>query len=154
MKKLRFWPCGICLELALGSPIPPVSIRLGTTRRANALITRRGARTAPVTTRGFRDVLEIGYQNRPKLFELNIRKPSPLYSLAIEIDERMSATGDVLKSPNPEEIREQLRRLRAENIESLAICLLHGSEYPAHERIVADLARRVGFDEISVSHMK
>jgi len=140
------------LGLALGSPIPPVSIRLGTTRGTNALITRRGARSALVTTRGFKDVLEIGYQNRPKLFELNIRKPLPLYSLAIEIDERMSATGDVLKSPNPEEIREQLLRLQAENIESLAICLLHGSEYPAHERMVADLARRVGFDEISVSH--
>ena len=97
-------------------------------------------------------MLEIGYQNRPKLFELNIRKPSPLYSLAIEIDERISATGNMLKSPNPKEIREQLLRLRDENIESLAICLLHGSEYPAHERIVADLARRVGFDEISVSH--
>ena len=132
--------------------IPPISIRLGTTRGTNALITRRGARTALVTTRGFMDVLEIGYQNRPKLFELNIHKPQSLYSIAIEIDERMSATGEILNPPDVNEVREQLCQLQAAKVESLAICLLHGAEFSAHERIVADIAHQLGFEEISVSH--
>ena len=75
------------LGLAAGEPIPPVSVRLGTTRGTNALITRRGARTALVITLGFGDLLEIGYQNRPRLFELAIHKPPPLAAAVIEIDE-------------------------------------------------------------------
>ena len=63
------------LGLPLAAPIPPVAVRLGTTRGTNALLTRRGAQTALVTTRGFGDILHIGYQNRPRLFDLAIRKP-------------------------------------------------------------------------------
>jgi 5-oxoprolinase (ATP-hydrolysing) len=137
---------------SLGAALPPVAIRLGTTRGTNALITRRGARTALVTTRGFGDILHIGYQNRPKLFELNIRKPQPLFSATIEINERIAADGNVLVPPDPDEVRRQLIDLRSQQIESLAICLLHGSEYPAHERLVADIACDVGFEEVSVSH--
>jgi 5-oxoprolinase (ATP-hydrolysing) len=140
------------LGLPLREPFPAAQVRLGTTRGTNALITRRGARTAFVTTRGFGDVLHIGYQNRPKLFELNIRKPTPLFCAVVEIDERVTATGKVLVAPNPLAIRDQLLQLRSQDIESLAICLLHGSAYPAHENLVAKIAREVGFEEISVSH--
>src|SRR5581483_5203755 len=66
------------LGLRLDEPIPPCTVRLGTTRGTNALLTRRGAKTAFLTTRGFADILHIGYQNRPKLFELAIKKPDPL----------------------------------------------------------------------------
>ena len=66
------------LGLRRSAPLPRVSVRLGTTRGTNALITRTGARTALVTTRGFGDILQIGYQNRPRLFDLAIRKPEPL----------------------------------------------------------------------------
>jgi 5-oxoprolinase (ATP-hydrolysing) len=140
------------LGLPLGESFPAAQVRLGTTRGTNALITRRGARTAFITTRGFGDVLHIGYQNRPKLFELNIRKPVPLFCAVVEIDERVTATGEILVTPNPLAIRAQLLQLRSQNIESLAICLLHGSADPAHENLVAEIASEVGFEEISVSH--
>ncbi len=132
--------------------IPPVVVRLGTTRGTNALLTRRGTRTAFVTTRGFGDILHIGYQNRPKLFELNIRKPTPLFSAVVEIDERVATTGEVIIAPHPVAIRQQLTALRSQNIESLAVCLLHGYEHAAHEKLVGQIAREVGFEEISLSH--
>ena len=134
-----------------GAPIPPVRVRLGTTRGTNALITRRGAKTALVTTYGFGDILHIGYQNRPKLFELAIKKPVPLFAAVVEIDERVTADGQVLLAPNETRVREQLRELKSHGIESLAVCLLHAFKYPAHEEIVARIAREVGFGEISVS---
>ncbi len=139
------------LGLGVRDPIPPVAVRLGTTRGTNALITRRRARTALVTTRGFGDVLAIGYQNRPRLFELAIRKPAPLYAAVVEIDERVAADGVVLKSPDPSAIRRLLADVREQGIESLAICLLHGSAHPGHERLVAGIAREIGFHDVSVS---
>ena len=140
------------LGLPLSELVPPISLRLGTTRGTNALITRSGARTALVTTRGFGDVLEIGYQARPRLFDLTVRKPPPLTSAAIEIDERVTHTGEVLAAPREAVIRQQLESLRTAGIESLAICLLHADRHPAHEQFVARLAHEVGFAEISASH--
>lgn len=139
------------LGLAWNDPLPPVQVRLGTTRGTNALITRRGARTALVTTRGFGDILHIGYQNRPRLFDLDIRKPVPLFESVVEIDERVTTDGQVLHSPDAPAIREALSGLRRQGIESLAICLLHGSRHPQHECLVAEVAREVGFAELSVS---
>ncbi len=140
------------LGLRQDQSIPPVSMRLGTTRGTNALLTRRGARTAFVTTRGFGDVLRIGYQQRPKLFQLDIEKPSPLFGAVVEIDERILADGTVRRAPNVNEVRRQLLELQSQGVESIAICLLHADRYPAHERLVAQVAREVGFREISVSH--
>lgn len=140
------------LGLRRDEAIPPISVRLGTTRGTNALLTRGGARTAFVTTRGFADILRIGYQNRPRLFDLNIVKPAPLYEAVVEIQERIGADGTSLCPPLADEVRAQLQALRQSGIESLAICLLHGSEYPLHEQLVEQIAREVGFQEISVSH--
>ena len=140
------------LGLAASEPIPRVSVRLGTTRGTNALITRRGAKTALLTTRGFGDLPQIGYQNRPRLFELAIHKLPALPAVVVEMDERIAADGSILQSPDPEKIRRQLAALRPLGIESLAICLLHGFAYPAHEQLVAQIAREAGFDEISVSN--
>ena len=140
------------LRLSAGAPIPPVRVRLGTTRGTNALITRRGAKTALVTTRGFGDILHIGYQNRPKLFDLAIKKPVPLFQSVVEIDERVTAEGQALRAPDERQVREQLSDLKSQGIESLAICLLHAFKCPAHEEIVARLAREAGFNEISVSN--
>src|SRR5690606_30540226 len=96
------------LGLRLDQPIPPSIVRLGTTRGTNALLTRRGARVAFLTTRGFADLLAIGNQDRPKLFELNIQKPTPLYEVAVEIDERIAADGSVLRTIDGSAVREQL----------------------------------------------
>jgi 5-oxoprolinase (ATP-hydrolysing) len=139
------------LGLGLDTQIPPVVVRLGTTRGTNALITRRGAKTALVTTRGFADILFIGYQNRPKLFELSIKKRVPLFAAVVEIDERVTSDGQVLLAPRPERVREQLSELRTSGIDSLAICLLHAYRFAEHEELVAQIARQVGFGEISVS---
>jgi 5-oxoprolinase (ATP-hydrolysing) len=139
------------LGLPKGAPLPPVSVRLGTTRGTNALLTRRGARVAFVTTRGFADVLRIANQDRPRLFDLDIRKPAPLFETVVEIDERLDATGAVLVAPCLDEVRRDLERLRKSGIESLAICLLHAFANPAHEELVAGVAREVGFREVSVS---
>jgi len=139
------------LGLRLDEPIPPIVVRLGTTRGTNALITRRGAPTALVTTKGLGDILHIGYQNRPRLFDLAIKKPVPLFTSVIEIDERITHEGHVLAAPDPTIVREQLTQLKSHSVQSLAVCLLNAYEHPAHELLVERIAREVGFDEISVS---
>ncbi len=141
------------LGLPRREPIPPVAIRLGTTRGTNALLTRSGAPTALVTTTGFGDVLRIGYQNRPRLFDLTIKKHPPLFDAVVEIDERVSADGDILRSPDADKIRRQLAALRRDRPEicSLAVCLLNAYKFAEHEQLVERLAREIGFEEVSVS---
>jgi len=137
--------------LRLADEIPPIVVRLGTTRGTNALLTRRGARTALVTTRGFADILHIGYQNRPKLFELSIRKREPLATTVVEIDERVDAAGNILLAADRAQVRQALAPLAAQGIESLAICLLHAWRNGAHEELVAEVAGELGFREVSIS---
>src|SRR5262245_19341789 len=139
------------LGLRLGAPLPALDVRLGTTRGTNALLERTGARTALAVTRGFGDLLAIGTQARPHLFALAIRKPPPLCERVIEIDERLAADGTVLRAPDRARVRAQLEELRAAGIASLAVCLLHACVNPAHEVLVAQLARAVGFAEVSAS---
>lgn len=139
------------MSLSLDKSIPRISVRLGTTRGTNALLTRTGARTAFVTTKGFGDVLLIGNQDRPRLFDLAIQKPEPLFEQTIEIDERMDANGNILKSPDGDSIRADLQEVYASGIESIAICLLHAFANSEHEQIVEGIAREVGFKEISTS---
>lgn len=139
------------LELRLDERIPEVSLRLGTTRGTNALLTRRGARTAFVTTSGFRDVLLIANQDRPRLFDLAINKPEPLFEQVVEIQERLDAQGQVLLAPDEQHIRHQLEALNATGVESVAICLLHSFANSSHEQLVEKLARQVGFTEVSTS---
>ena len=141
----------LILGLTCRQPIPPVFVKLGTTRGTNALLTRTGARTAFITTRGFGDVLLIGNQDRPRLFDLAIHKAAPLFEQVVEIDERIDATGHVLRAPQTESIREPLERLRNAGIESLAICLMHSFANPSHEALVERVAREVGFTEVSTS---
>ncbi|MBS0267214.1 MAG: hydantoinase, partial [Planctomycetes bacterium] len=140
------------LGLRCDQPIPPVSVRLGTTRGTNALLERRGARTAFVTTRGFADILLIANQDRPRLFDLAIQKPEPLFEQVVEIAERLDASGNVLQAPDETAVRAQLVALRATGVESIGICLLHSFANPAHELLIERWARDAGFVEISVSH--
>ncbi len=140
------------LGLRLDETIPPADVKLGTTKGTNALLTRSGARTAFITTRGFGDLLRIGYQNRPRLFDLNIRKPEPLHEVSLEVDERLAADGSVLLPLDLPTSRALLRSLLDVGIESLAICLLHAWKNPQHELTLEQLAREAGFTEISVSH--
>ncbi|MQA86351.1 MAG: 5-oxoprolinase [Streptosporangiales bacterium] len=147
---------GRLLELPEGAPIPGDRIevvRMGTTVATNALLERKGEPTVFVTTRGFGDALRIGYQKRPHIFAREIRIPEMIYTRAIEVDERMGARGDVLQPPDLDGVRAELRRAYDDGLRSAAICLLHGYRYPEHEAAVADVAREVGFTQVSESHL-
>jgi 5-oxoprolinase (ATP-hydrolysing) len=143
------------LGLGSGEPIPAGAIRvvkMGTTVATNALLERRGERTLLVTTRGFRDALEIGYQARPKIFARNILKPEQLYSGVVEIDERVLADGTVETRPDPECVRAALAEAKRQGFDAVAIVFMHAWRYPAHERIVGAIARDLGFAQVSESH--
>jgi 5-oxoprolinase (ATP-hydrolysing) len=139
------------LGLRLGDPIPPVVVRLGTTRGTNALLTRSGARTALVTNRGFADVLRIGNQDRPRLFDLAVRRPEPLFERAIEIAGRIGTTGEVIEPLDLPAVEAELKQLKAQGFESLAVCLLNSYVNASHEAAIAAVARELGFADVSVS---
>jgi 5-oxoprolinase (ATP-hydrolysing) len=125
---------------------------MGTTVATNALLERKGDRTVLVITRGFADALRIAYQHRPKLFVRHIELPSMLYEEVVEVDERVGADGSVVRSLDLVAAEAALRDVYARGIRSCAIVLMHGYRYPEHERQLADLARRLGFTQVSVSH--
>ncbi|WP_321950622.1 hydantoinase B/oxoprolinase family protein [Paraburkholderia bannensis] len=143
------------LGLAADEPITPRDVemvKMGTTVATNALLERKGEPVALVTTRGFRDVLRIAYQNRPRLFDLDIALPEALYERVVEIDERMGAQGEVVESLDPDSAEAALRDVYDAGIRALAIVLIHGYRHTAHESALAALARRIGFTQVSVSH--
>ncbi|WP_297103057.1 hydantoinase B/oxoprolinase family protein [uncultured Devosia sp.] len=143
------------LALEPGQPIPPGTVgdvRMGTTVATNALLERKGEPTALITTHGFRDALEIGYQARPDIFAQEIIKPELLYSRVIELNERILNDGTVERALDEVEVAEKLQRLWAEGFRSVAIVLMHGYRHFAHEQAVARLARALGFPQVSVSH--
>ena len=144
------------LEVPRGKPIPVEKIeavKMGTTVATNALLERKGEATVLFITRGFRDQLRIAYQNRPRIFDRNIRLPELLYKKVVEVDERVGAHGEVVRALDEEGVRRDLAAARAEGYRSIAIVFLHGYRYPSHEARVAALAREAGFDQVSVSHI-
>ncbi len=146
------------LGLSEGDAIPGEAIdavKMGTTVATNALLERKGERTLLMVTRGFRDALRIAYQNRPRIFDRHIRLPELLYSDVIEVDERIGARGEVLLALDARALAAAERDLLAafaRGYRSLALVLMHGYRFPAHEQQLAALARRIGFSQVSVSH--
>ena len=143
------------LGLAAHEPITPdrvECVKMGTTVATNALLERKGEPTALVITRGFRDALRIGYQNRPRLFDRHIVLPELLYSRVIEVDERMGAHGDRLMPLDEAALERSMLDLRAQGLRSVAIVFMHGYRYPGHEQAAAAMARRIGFEQVSTSH--
>ncbi len=143
------------LELPRDAPLPATqidSVKMGTTVATNALLERRGDRTALAITRGFGDVLRIGYQNRPKIFARHIELPQLLYERVVEIDERVSAEGKVLRPLDAAGARAALQTVYDDGIRALAIVCMHGYRHADHERQLAEIARAIGFSQISVSH--
>ncbi|GAB9473644.1 5-oxoprolinase [Globisporangium polare] len=166
------------LEAMTGVPHPrdqPVDtsriqeIRMGTTVATNALLERQGERTVLITTKGFRDLLYIGNQSRPKIFDLEIQTPDMLYESVIEVDERLQVisdqkdrkTGDergisgdyvrVTKELDASDLRVKLQAAKDAGIRSAAIVLLHSYTFPKHELEAAKLAEELGFTQISLS---
>ena len=167
------------IEDVTGTLLPPGPIddrlvewvRMGTTLATNALLERKGARCALAVTRGFKDILAIGNQDRPDIFDLEIRKPELLYEDVIEIDERIrllkkgeipekgrtmvtGITGDrfeIRNAPDPVGLKQQLAAVREKGIDSIAVVLMHSWAWPEHEKQVGQLARQVGFSQVSLS---
>ncbi|NGZ85672.1 hydantoinase B/oxoprolinase family protein [Duganella aceris] len=143
------------LGLKAGDPLPADQIeviKMGTTVATNALLERKGARTALAITRGFADQLRIGYQDRPDIFAMRIDLPDLIYEEVIEIDERIGAHGEVLEAPDDALLRRQFAGLRDKGIAAIAIVLMHAYRYPQHEQRLRALAEEAGFTQISVSH--
>lgn len=170
------------LEEYTGKEIPRTSkvptdkiewIRMGTTVATNALLERKGERIALCVTKGFRDLLQIGNQARPNIFDLTVSKPSNLYEEVIEIDERIELvldnelgnpdssaslvkgiSGDLLRVVKPldeETLRPSLKGLLEKGISCLAVVLMHSYMYPQHEMCVEKLALSLGFRQVSLS---
>ncbi|MET0264307.1 MAG: hydantoinase B/oxoprolinase family protein [Duganella sp.] len=143
------------MTLAPGEPVPADQIgavKMGTTVATNALLERKGEPTVLAITRGFRDALRIAYQNRPRLFERHIVLPELLYSSVVEIDERLGAHGEVVTALDVAGARAALQAAFDSGLRSLAIVFMHGYRYHAHENQVAQLARDIGYTQVSVSH--
>ncbi|MCZ8322578.1 MAG: hydantoinase B/oxoprolinase family protein [Novosphingobium sp.] len=132
--------------------LPPAAVRMGTTVATNALLERKGEPTVLAITRGFGDALRIGTQERPELFVRRIILPEPPHSRVIEIAERVMADGTVLEALNEAAASAAFAEAVAAGFRSIAIVLMHGYRYPAHETRLAELARSAGFAQVSVSH--
>jgi 5-oxoprolinase (ATP-hydrolysing) len=152
---------------------------MGTTVATNALLERKGTRHAFLVTKGFRDLIEIGYQSRPRLFDLNITKPEVLYSEVAEVDERVTIEGfdedidgqfvsqdeipgvlergtngqliRILKPLDEEAVLASLKSIREKGIETIAVCFTHSYAYPQHEARAGELALEAGFTHVSLS---
>ncbi len=146
---------GIRDLLGAGGPIPENSIgavKMGTTVATNALLERKGEDVLLLITKGFRDLLLIGYQTRPQLFDLDIQRPELLYQQVAEMDERLDADGNVLQPLDETTLRQALTDAYASGLHAVAIAGLHAYLNPAHEQRAAQIAREIGFTQISTSH--
>ncbi|KAF3977401.1 MAG: 5-oxoprolinase [Methylococcales symbiont of Iophon sp. n. MRB-2018] len=143
------------LELSDNAPIPAEKIhviKMGTTVATNALLERQGEKTVLLITQGYADALEIGYQSRPDIFAREIILPEPLYQQVIEVNERVKADGTILKKLAIKDTRCQLQSAYNTGIRSCAIVLMHGYKFHQHEQQIAQIAKKIGFTQISVSH--
>jgi 5-oxoprolinase (ATP-hydrolysing) len=143
---------GIEALLAEHGDGPILSVKMGTTVATNALLERKGEPVVLAITKGHADALRIGYQARPHIFARQIILPEPLYSEAVEIDERVTAEGEVLRPLDLEAARADLQTAFTAGYRALAIVLMHGWRWKVHEAAVAELAQEIGFTQISVSH--
>ena len=144
-----------CLGIAPDQPVPAAqldAVKMGTTVATNALLERKGEPTLLLVTRGFRDSLRIAYQNRPDIFALNIHLPEMLYQKVVEVDERISAHGEVIQPLDLESAGEQLQLAYDDGLRSVAIVLMHSYRFTQHEQALAALAHEIGFTQVSASH--
>ncbi|MFQ6017478.1 MAG: hydantoinase/oxoprolinase family protein [Kiloniellaceae bacterium] len=126
------------------APADVAEIRHGTTVAANAILERKGARTGLITTKGFRDVLEIRNLRMPRLYDLTWEKPAPLVEryLRIVVDERVNTRGEIRKPLDPADAERAVERLLAEGVEAISVCLLNSFANPAHELMVKEIIAR------------
>ncbi|SPO01043.1 related to 5-oxo-L-prolinase [Cephalotrichum gorgonifer] len=170
-------------EVPRGEPLDAEGvsvIRMGTTVATNALLERKGSKCALLITKGFGDLTVIGDQSRPRLFDLDVRKPGALHQKVVEVDERVTqesfaedplersfservngsdvkqgVTGEVFRVLTPLDeaaVTKQLEDLYADGFRSIAVCLLHGYNFQEHEKRIGEIAEAVGFEDVCLSH--
>jgi 5-oxoprolinase (ATP-hydrolysing) len=138
-----------------GEPVPADrigTVRLGTTVATNALLERKGERCVLVVTEGFGDALRIGYQSRPRIFDRHIVLPGQLYERVIEAPERVGAHGELIRPLDEAHVERELRAAYADGFRAAAVLCMHGYRYPAHETRIGQIAREIGFTQVSESH--
>jgi 5-oxoprolinase (ATP-hydrolysing) len=143
------------LALSPGEPLPADrigSVRLGTTVATNALLERKGEPTVLVITEGFGDALRIAYQNRPRIFDRHIVVPEQLYDRVIEVRERIGADGEIVRPLDSHAAARALREAYEAGLRAVAIVFMHGYRYPVHEKRIGEIARDIGFLQVSESH--
>ena len=143
------------MNVSAGQVIPVTEIsyvKMGTTVATNALLERKGDACVLAITKGFGDALRIGYQNRPDLFAREIILPELLYQQVVEIEERVDVDGNILTPLNLETARTQLQQAYDSGLRAIAIVCMHGYRYHDHEQKLGQLAREIGFTQISISH--
>ncbi|HYZ30888.1 MAG TPA: hydantoinase/oxoprolinase family protein, partial [Crenalkalicoccus sp.] len=143
------------LGLAPDAPIPPGTIeavKMGTTVATNALLERRGERVLLLVNRGFADILRIGNQARPRLFDLDVRLPALLHERVAEIGGRVAVDGTEIEPLDEAGAQAALEAARQEGITAVAILLMHAWAHPAHELRLGEIAREAGFTQVSLSH--
>ncbi len=128
------------------------SVKMGTTVATNALLERQGEAVALVVTQGFRDLLRIGYQNRPRIFDRHIVLPDRLERTVIEAIERVDAAGNILTPLDIPAVRRDLKAAYDDGCRAVAIVLMHGYRFADHEEAIAAVAAEIGFPQISVSN--
>ena len=135
----------------LHKKFPPLEMKLGSTRGTNAILERKGAKTAFLVTKGFKDLLLIGNQQRQNLFALHIIKPLPLYDFVLEVEERIESDGTVLHPLQASVIEKLVRQLRKEKVESISNALVNSYKNPVHEQALAAALATHGYNHVSFS---
>ena len=138
-------------ETPLDLDLPPLAMKLGSTRGTNALLERKGADLVLFVTKGFRDILEIGNQQRPDIFARQVHKRQMLYRKVVEVDERIDSRGNILKPIDTGSLSKKLLKIKRQGYQSAAICLLNAYINPVHERELAVFLRKQGIKDISTS---
>ena len=126
-------------ETGLHERFPEIKMRIGSTKGTNALLELKGAKTAFVVTKGFKDLLLIGNQARPDIFALYIIRPKPLHDMVVEIDEQIDYEGKIIKNIDLSSFENTIQTLKNQGIESIAICLKNAYRNNLHEKILQDL---------------
>jgi 5-oxoprolinase (ATP-hydrolysing) len=145
-KILRLGPDDFLLEDRIEA------IRFGTTVATNALLERKGGKVALLITKGFSDLLEIGYQNRPDIFSLCIKKPFVLYTITLDIEERVDSRGKVIKRLNRKSLEKNIKKIKDSGIDAVSVVFLHSWRNPEHELLCEKLLVEHGISDIFLSH--
>ena len=138
-------------QTGLTDELPDLKIRLGSTKGTNALLERKGIPTVFFVTRGFRDIIEIGTQQRPDIFAQEIHKPLPLYESVIEVDERIDSDGKIVIDLDPSSMKKKIRKLISKGFDTAAIAFMNAYRNPQHELRFREILIESGFKNISLS---